>query len=125
MPSFLFQAYTLYESSRRQLSNFLLSLIAILTVTLHLHYNTIEHVFEQLCGLCQTLPRVHVGLNRTFPSCLCFKPRLRRNHSYESELSLQVHFHASQAHFHKKVFALRLVSNRGTLKNENDLLYCV
>ena len=32
-----------------------------------------------------------------------------RNHSYENEFRLQVHFHANQTHFHLNGFALRLV----------------
>ena len=32
-----------------------------------------------------------------------------RNHSYENEFRLQVHFHVNQTHFHMKGFARRLV----------------
>ena len=32
-----------------------------------------------------------------------------RNHSYENEFSLQVHFHVNQTHFHKKRFIGGLV----------------
>ena len=42
-----------------------------------------------------------------------------RNHSYENEFRLQVHFHANQTHFHLNGFALRLVlkqRHKGTRK---------
>ena len=34
------------------------------------------------------------------------------NHSFETQFSQQVHFHANQTHFHKKSFARRLVLKR-------------
>ena len=36
-----------------------------------------------------------------------------RNHCYENEFYLQVHFHANQTYFQKKGFALRLVLKQG------------
>ena len=37
------------------------------------------------------------------------KPVFVRNHSYENEFHLHVHFHANQSYFHLKGFALELV----------------
>ena len=53
------------------------------------------------------------------PLCLCFRTSQLRNHSYENEFSLRVHFHANQSHFYKNGCVLGLVlkqRHKGTQK---------